>query len=45
MEARRLFEKAVELDPNFAHVYAMLAWLHWFEFSNAWTYNPEASLD
>lgn len=43
-EARRFFEKAVELDPDFARAYAMLAWTFAFEFMNGWSADPETSL-
>lgn len=42
--ARDLFAEALELDPSFADVYANLAWTYWFEFSNAWSNDPEQSL-
>ena len=45
MEARELLGRSIELDPNFAHAYALLAWTYWFEFSNGWTHDPESTLD
>ncbi len=45
IEARDLFGRAIDLDPDFAHAYASLAWTYWFEFSNGWTHDPEGTLD
>ncbi len=45
IEARDLFWRAIELDPDFARAYASLAWTYWFEFSNGWTHDPEGTLD
>ena len=39
--AREFFEAAVELDPNFAPAYAMLAWTHIFDVINGWVENRE----
>jgi adenylate cyclase len=44
-EARKFFIKAIELDPNFARAYAMLAWTHTFDFMNGWSDAPEKSLE
>ena len=44
-QARTLFELARTLDPDFARVYAMLAWTHAFEFNNGWSDTPEQTLD
>jgi len=44
LEARKLYRKSLELDPNFARAYAMLAMTYWFEFANAWSDDPEQSL-
>jgi len=44
LEARKLYLKALELDPKFARAYAMLAMTYWFEFANAWSDDPEQSL-
>lgn len=43
-EARNFFEKAVDLDANFARAYAMLGWTHAFDFMNGWSDAPEMSL-
>lgn len=43
--ARDYFEKALELDDDFAMAYAMLAWTHAFDAMNGWTEDRERSLD
>jgi adenylate cyclase len=44
-KAQELYSKVLQLDPNFARVYAMLAWTEWFEFANGWSDTPEDSLN
>lgn len=44
LKARELYQKAFELDPDFALAYAMLAWSYWFDFSNGWSDDPESAL-
>jgi adenylate cyclase len=39
-EARRLYEKAIELDPDYARAYASLAWTYMAEHDERWG-NPE----
>ena len=34
LAARRAFEKAIMLDPNYARAYAGLGYTHWFDFRN-----------
>jgi adenylate cyclase len=41
--ARELFEKAIDLDPEFARAYASLAATHRQDGSLAWTEDPETS--
>jgi len=43
-KARELYLKAIELDPDFAMAYAMLAWTHAFEAMNGWSEVRETSL-
>lgn len=43
-EARRLFEKARELDPNYARAYAGLAWTHALDYEYDWTEEYEAAV-
>jgi TolB-like protein/Tfp pilus assembly protein PilF len=33
-EARRLFEEAIALDPDYAEAHAFLAWTHWMSWVN-----------
>lgn len=42
--ARQYFEKAIDLDPEFARAYAMLAWTYVFEYTNGWASSPQATL-
>jgi adenylate cyclase len=34
--ARRLFEEAIVLDPEYAFAYVMLGWTHWFDARYGW---------
>lgn len=43
-EARELFEKAIELDPEFAMAHAMLAWTHAFNAMSGWADARKSSL-
>ncbi len=43
-KARRFYQKAIEIDPDFAMAYAMLAWTHAFDAMNGWTDMREHSL-
>jgi adenylate cyclase len=36
LEARRLYEKAIELDPDYARAYASLAWTYMVEHDERW---------
>jgi len=43
--ARQLFEKAIELDPNFARAIAYLGWVYEARrYQRGWGYDPEESL-
>jgi adenylate cyclase len=44
-EAKRLFQRACELDPGFAAAYAELAWTHESDIIRGLTDDPEASLE
>ncbi|XIA65652.1 winged helix-turn-helix domain-containing protein [Bradyrhizobium sp. TZ2] len=39
-EALRLFEKAIELDPDFASAYGTAAWCHFWRKVNGWRTDP-----
>lgn len=43
-EARNFFQKAIDLDANFARAWAMLGWTHAFDFMNGWSDVPAMSL-
>ena len=43
--ARRLFEEAIALDPNFANAYITLAWTYWVEAHFGWTETPAKSYE
>jgi adenylate cyclase len=43
-QARKLFVRALELDPNFAKAYAGLAFAYMFDYQNRWSDNPDASI-
>jgi adenylate cyclase len=44
-EARRLYEKAIELDPDYARAYASLAWTYLVEHSERWAGPEEQPLE
>ena len=39
-EALSLFDKAIQLDPNFASAYAMAAWCYFWRKVNGWMTDP-----
>jgi tetratricopeptide (TPR) repeat protein len=39
-EALSLFDKAIQLDPNFASAYAMAAWCNFWRKVNGWMTDP-----
>lgn len=43
-QARDLLQRAVDLDPNFAPAYALLASTHVRDYANQWSEQPERSL-
>ncbi len=43
-KARELYQRAIELDPDFALAYAMFAWTYAFEAMNGWSDVREDSL-
>ncbi len=44
-EARRLYERAIELDPDYARAYASLAWTYLVEHSERWAAPEEQPLE
>ena len=45
LEARRHYERAIELDPDYARAYGSLAWTYMIEYDRHWTDTPEDTLD
>ena len=43
--ARKLYERAIELDPAFARAHASLAYTYFYAFENSWVDRPEAELE
>jgi adenylate cyclase len=41
-KARQMFEKAIELDPNYADAYRSLGFTYWFAWVNQWSQNSHA---
>ena len=39
--ARKFYERAIELDPEFASAYAGLGWTYFAEWSNQWSQDPQ----
>jgi adenylate cyclase len=44
-EARRLYEHALELDPDYARAYASLSWTYLLEYLEGWTDAPKQALE
>jgi adenylate cyclase len=44
-EAERLFERTIEIDPNFAPAYAYLSYTHYQNVVMGWSDDAQASLD
>jgi adenylate cyclase len=44
-EARRLYEKAIELDPEYARAYASLAWTYLMDHAERWAGPDEQPLE
>jgi Tfp pilus assembly protein PilF len=42
VQARQLFGKAIELDPQFALAHALLGWTHLQEWTWQWSLDPQA---
>jgi adenylate cyclase len=40
-QARRMFERAIELDPQYAAAYVSLAWTYWVEWVFQWSRYPQ----
>jgi len=44
-QARRMYEKAIELDPQYAAAYAGLGWTHFFDWFFQWNPNRMQTLE
>jgi adenylate cyclase len=44
-QARQMFEKAIELDPQYAGAYAGLGWSHWTDWFYQWNTDRAQSLE
>ncbi len=40
-QSRQMFEKAIELDPQYAEAYAFLGWTHLLEWIYQWSQDPQ----
>jgi adenylate cyclase len=45
IQARQMFEKAIELDPQYAGAYAGLGWTHWTDWFYQWNRDRAQSLE
>jgi TolB-like protein/class 3 adenylate cyclase/Tfp pilus assembly protein PilF len=41
VQARQMFEKAIELDPQYAEAYAFLSWTYWREWIWLWSQDSQ----
>jgi TolB-like protein/class 3 adenylate cyclase/Flp pilus assembly protein TadD len=44
-QARHLYEKAIELDPNWGRPYGYMAWVHVNDWRYGWSEDPKKSLE
>lgn len=44
-QARALFERAIELDPNYAPAYVGLGRVNWYSVTQGWTPDPRETLE
>jgi adenylate cyclase len=44
-QARHLYEKAIELDPNWGRPYGYMAWVHVNDVRFGWSEDPEKSME
>ncbi|MBW1802266.1 MAG: tetratricopeptide repeat protein, partial [Deltaproteobacteria bacterium] len=40
-QARRTFERAIDLDPEYAEAYSWAGWTHWMDWSFGWSQDPQ----
>ncbi|MHC4792540.1 MAG: tetratricopeptide repeat protein, partial [Planctomycetota bacterium] len=44
-QGRKLYEEAIELDPEYASTYRLLGWTHLHDVNNGWSEDPGKSLE
>ena len=44
LEARRMAQQAIDLDPGYPYAWVALGWTHWQEVYSGWSNSPEDSL-
>lgn len=44
-QARQMFERAIELDPEYARPYVSLGWTYLYDWIYAWTQDPPQALE
>ncbi len=44
LEARRMTQQAIDLDPGYPYAWVALGWTHWQEVYSGWSNSPEDSL-
>jgi len=44
-QARQMYEKAIELDPQYAGAYVWLGWTHLIDWAYRWSPEPQQSLE
>lgn len=45
LEARKLYEQAIELDPDYARAYSSVAWTYMIGYNEYWAEEPQQALD
>jgi adenylate cyclase len=45
VKSRELFERAIEIDPEYAHALTMLAWTHWVDARYSYTDSRDESFE
>ena len=41
-QARKMFERAIDLDPGYALAYTLLGFTHWMEWAFRWSQDPQS---
>ena len=45
LEARKLYEQAIELDPEYARAYSSVAWTYMIGYNEYWADDPQGALE